>query len=192
VIVTHDDPGGNWAAFVEAHPGVIRLQETADYLLFLLPSTSSDKRPLDPVLPIRAATSNVAPLDLATITDGNPKTAWGTPMPQHGGEEIVLELESPAEISGVTLFTGPAVQNYPRELAISTSVDGQEWHEVWAGGTAGAALDGVLKDPRTVPIRILFASARARFVRLRQLRPHPTNGWTLADISLHGRTSPTP
>ena len=192
VIVTHDDPGGNWAMFVEQHVGAVRLEQTPDYTLYLLPASPADDRPLDSALPIRSATSNVPGFDLKVVTDGNVKTTWGTPMAQRGDEEIVLELDDVRVVSGLSLSTGPAVQNFPRALTVSTSLDGRDWHDVWTGGTAGAVLGGVLKDPRTVESRIRFAATSARFVRLRELRAHHECPWTIAELTVNGSASPKP
>jgi hypothetical protein len=187
VFVTRDDPGGNWIAFVEQHAGAVHVEHSPAYDLFLLPAaTPRNDPPLAAALTIRRATSNVPRFDVKTVTDHDVKTAWSTPGPQRGDEEIVFELERISLVSGISLATGPAVQNYPRAIGISTSLDGRDWHELWSGGMAGAALDAVLKNPAVVESHVRLTPTAARFVRLRELRPHHENPWTLAELTIHG------
>ncbi len=120
------------------------------------------------------------------MTDGDRETVWATPKPQRGGEEVVIELEAVRSVSGVSLSTGPPLEGYPRALAVATSIDGQQWEDVWTGGTAGPALEGVLRDPRSAEIRIGFPARSARFVRLRQLGAHPDFGWFIAELKAYG------
>jgi hypothetical protein len=57
---------------------------------------------------------------------------------------------------------------------------------VWTGGMAGAAVEGVLRDPRTAESRIEFPARPARFIRLRQLGAHPDFGWFIAELKVYG------
>lgn len=185
VIAREDDPTGAWATFVERHEGTERLEQTRSHTFYLLPASRSDALALDGLLTIRRGTSNAAQFDLKAVTDDNFKTAWGTPTPQHGGEEVVLEFDDVRNVSGLSLSTGSASKGYPRWLTVATSVDGETWEDVWGGGVAGAALEGALKDPRTMPSRITFPAKPGRFVRLRQLRAS-YDGWVIAELAIYG------
>lgn len=195
IIAKEDDPGGGLAAFVGHHANAVRLEETAVRSLYLLPRTSIPGGPGDSInddraaarsLPIRDATFNLGAFDVKTVTDGNPETFWATQKPQRGGEEVVIELEAVATVSGVSLSTGPPLEGYPRSLAVETSVEGQQWEEAWTGGMAGPAVEGVLRDPRTAESRIGFPARPARFIRLRQLGAHPDYGWFIAEVKVYG------
>jgi hypothetical protein len=201
MVAREDDPGGGLAAFVARHAGAVRLEETAGRTLYLLPRTllrtvpggpgtnANSDRPLDQSLPIRGATFNLGAFDFTAVTDGNPETVWATPKPQRGGEEVVVDLEGVRSVSGVSLSTGRPLEGYPRSLAVAASIDGQSWEEVWAGGMAGAAVEGVLRDPRTVESRIEFPARPARFIRLRQLGAQPDFGWFIAELKVYGSLS---
>ena len=192
MIASADDPGGGLAAFVARHAGAVRLEATAGRTLYLLPQTFvpgdtvNADRALDRSLAIRDVTFNLGAFDLKAVTDGNPETVWATPKPQRGGEEVVIELDAVPSVSGVSLSTGPPLEGYPRSLEVATSIDGQSWNEVWTGGMAGPAVEGVLRDPRTVESRIAFPARPARFIRLRQLGAHRDYGWFIAELKVYG------
>ena len=204
MIAREDDPGGGLAAFVARHAGAVRLEEAGGRTLYLLPrisfsggagglagagDTVTAERALGTSLPIRNVAFNLGAFDVKAVTDDNPATVWATPKPQRGGEEVVIELEAVRSVSGVSLSTGPALEGYPRSLAVTTSIDGQNWSEAWNGGTAGLAVEGVLRDPRTAESWIALAARPARFVRLRQLGAHPDYGWFIAELKVYGSLS---
>jgi hypothetical protein len=170
----------------------VRLEGPATHAIYLLSPPGPSERvgsvapAFDRSLPIRDATFNLGAFDLKAVTDGDPDTVWATPKPQRGDEEIVMELEASGSVSGVSLSTGPPLEGYPRSLAVATSIDGQNWDEVWTGGMAGAAVEGVLRDPRTAESRIGFPPRPARFIRLRQLGAHPDYGWFIAELKVYG------
>ena len=189
VIVARDaDPGGGLSAFAGSHPGAVRLEDTGSHALFLLPGTSgvSLAGASDPSVPIRTATFNLGAFDLEAVTDGDSETVWATPRPQHGGEEIVVELDDVFSVSGVSLGTGPPLEGYPRRLAISTSIDGASWQDAWTGAMGGPTMEAVLANPETTEHRIGFPARRARFLRLRQLGAHPDLGWFIAELKAYG------
>jgi len=190
IIARSDDPGGGLAAFVEHHAGAERLDGTATHTMYLLPRSRPGKEVEGP-LAIRSAlfrtgnSGNSGPFDLAAVTDGDPETAWVTPKPQRGGEEVVIELTATGSVSGVSLSTGPPLEGYPRSLAVATSIDGQNWEAAWSGGMAGPALEGILRDPRNVESRVAFGPRTARFMRLRQLGAHPDYPWVIAELKVY-------
>ena len=131
VIAREDDPTRSLENFVGGHNGAVRLTSADTHSLYLLPAlqsaTSGATTPLafDHSLGISRATFNLGAFDLMAVTDGDRETVWATPQPQQGREEIVLELVEPT-VSGVSLSTGPALEGYPRWLAVDTSIDGQD------------------------------------------------------------------
>ena len=103
---------------------------------------------------------------------------------------IVLELDGVHSVSGLSLSTGPALDDFPRGLAVAASIDGITWQDVWTGGIAGPIVEGILNDPLAAEARIEFAAAPARFIRLRQLRPRPRRSWVIAEVKAYGAAGP--
>src|SRR5205085_1944562 len=147
-------------AFVESHATAKRLEDTGGRAFYVLPSAPIDGYAYHGALtslPIRSAAFNLGPFDVGVVTDGNPETVWATPKPQRGDEEIILELDGVHIVSGLSLATGSPMEGYPRELVVTTSVDGESWQASWSGGMAGAAVEGALRDPLMAEARIAFA-----------------------------------
>jgi hypothetical protein len=162
--------------------------------------TSSDGRPAmilaashaDPAvtgyaLPIRAVASGGRAIDHRPLTDGDRLSHWDSGSPQHGNETITIDLGSIRRVDGVTLAIGPYLGDFPRALAIETSEDVRSWPTRWSGRGAAPAIAGALRDPRTVPIALGFASVPARWIRLRQLSVDPMFHWSIAELIVWGR-----
>ena len=121
----------------------------------------------------------------ATSADGDTTTAWSTPEPQAGGEQLVVELDAMREVAAVRLGLGKFAIGYPRVLAVDPSTDGSAWTRAWHGDTAAATMQAALADPAAVPVAIGFPPAPTRFVRLTQegAAPHP---WAVAELAVLG------
>jgi hypothetical protein len=189
VLIAPEDDGA--LNFVGRHAGAVRLANTATHSVYLLPLVAADAGPSHAgsfarPLTIRTATFNLGGFDLSAVTDADGETVWATPKPQHGREEIVIELSEDDEVSGVSLSTGPPLEGYPRWLAVDTSVDGKVWEERWSGAMGGPTVEGILRDARAADSRIPLAPKPARYVRLRQLRAHPEIGWFIAELRVFG------
>ena len=79
---------------------------------------------------IKNATTNVTtdtPIRFAMDADGG--TRWTTPA-QQAGMHVVLELKEEMEISGVQLELKESPWDYPRNLQISVSMDGENWERL--------------------------------------------------------------
>ena len=141
-----------------------------------------------PPLPISGvAASNGA--EVGRAIDGALTTAWNTPGPQAGGEQVRVDLGEPRLISGVVLRIGRFVFAYPRRLRVEVSGDGATWIEVWRGEVATAALAAALAAPAAVPIRVAVPPVSARYLRITQegTSDHP---WAIAELAVLGPAAP--
>jgi hypothetical protein len=190
VIVRQDDPARTQEAFVAHHAGAIHLGLADGKAVYLLPSVPRPLAATDPALPVLALTSNMRGFDLAATGDGNLDTRWVSPKPQTGGEEIVVELREPSAVSGVSLSTGEAVDGYPLGMAVTTSLDGVSWGPAWEGDMGGGQVAAVLAAATAAENTVRFPPRPARFVKLRQLRAHPTIAWVIAEMKVRGTRLP--
>jgi len=138
-------------------------------------------------LSILAATADGTVVGQRPLVDGDPMSRWISGAPQHGTETLTIDLGSSRHVDGVTLSIGPYLGDFPRVLTIETSEDLRTWKLQWSGRGATKAVAGALRDPRTVPLTFGFASAAARWVRLRQLGTDPKFPWSIADLTVSGR-----
>ena len=175
------DPRRHWDAFVAAFPGARLIADDGSRAAYRIPAAQVDEpRPGTP-LPIRHAAANDGHVEDAV--DGRIETGWDN-GPQHPGQWMQLDLEAPREVAGVTLFLGNRPRDYPRRLAVDLSIDGITWSTVREGGASEESFYAAVRYPREAPVRFLFAPARARFVRLRQLATH-SNLWFIAEVQVH-------
>ncbi|HYN06493.1 MAG TPA: discoidin domain-containing protein [Vicinamibacterales bacterium] len=135
-------------------------------------------------LPIRTIEVNVNSAQIRGLTDGDLQTRWET-GPQTGKEELIMDLGEARPIAAVVLELGPFGSDFPRELQVDLSDDGQNWTGTWRGSGTGAAFVAAIRDPRRVPLIIALESRRARYIRLRQLAQEPTYYWSIAELSVH-------
>jgi len=115
--------------------------------------------------------------------DGDPGTRWVC-GPQRGSEWFVADLGAPVAGVGAVRYTmGESYRDFPRDLVIETSVDGEGWEPAWNGDVIAPTIEGSLLDPLMAPTTVRFAPRRARFVRLRQTGKDEVN-WALPELSV--------
>ena len=131
------------------------------------------------------------PPTIGLAVDGDLGTAWQTPAPQAGGEQVHLDLGEPRLVSGLELRLGKFTFAYPRRVLVELSGDGTTWREVWHGDAATAALEAALRTPAAVPVRFDFPPAPARYVRITQ-EGASTHPWAVAELAVLGATAADP
>ncbi len=164
-----DNPGGQFAVY--------RLTTTHA-------RTEGPRVTLGPILPIQSITVSVNPPGVPAMTDGKLDTRWET-GPQVGTEDVVIDLGSPQPIGAVVLALGPYGSDFPRDLQIELSDDGQNWSEAWRGAGTGPAFAAAIRDPKRVPIVLSLGNRRARYIHLSQHAKEPTYYWSIAELSVH-------
>jgi hypothetical protein len=144
--------------------------------------------PRGPSLPISNVTASVG-AETGRAIDGALATAWQTPGPQAGGEQVRVDLGDLRRIAGVELQVGRFVFAYPRRLLVEVSADGTAWSEVWRGEVATAALAAARAAPAAVPILFAVPTVAARYLRLTQegASAHP---WAIAELAVLGPALP--
>jgi len=188
IIDEQRDAGGRLSAAIAGRAGVVPLGRQLAGQLFLVPARDPPA-PIAtaPRLAVRSASSNVAGSGSGAMIDGSLLSSWTTGAPQHGGEAVTIDLGGAHPVTGVILSLGQHVFDYPRALAIDTSVDGAEWTTAWSGRTASRVFAAAERSPREVPVSFPLADSTARFLRLRQLGTDPVYNWTIAELAVIGR-----
>ncbi len=128
------------------------------------------------------AEPNPVGFDAAYAVDRQPRTRWSTARDMRGGEQFVIELGRPREVSEIWLDTGGGQQaeDWPRGLCISASDDGRSWRSVarFAAGDVDACRVGTM-----VRLRLPHPH-RAKFWKLTQLGSAEGVWWSIAEIYL--------
>lgn len=190
VVDSDQDRDGRWRAYVGGHPQAeVVHQETAYTVYRLRRGPRTGPPPLlsgDPLV-LSAVRANVGQDLVQHMTDGDLISRWHTGAPQAPGAELLLDLGAERQVEGLEMLLGGYVADFPRELVIELSADGQAWTIGWSGPTAFVAYLAGLDDPRRMPLRFAVGPARARYIRLRQNASHPVYYWTVAELRVLSR-----
>jgi hypothetical protein len=186
VIVDHRrDQGGNVESFVARHPGARPLSRDGWARVYLIPEAARPKPlPEGPEIPIRAVSANVG-VGAPNMIDRDPRSLWSTAAAQQGTERVLIDLGLAQRVSRLDMTLGH-VTDFPRELLIETSLDGEVWSEVSRSELAGRTLRACLDDPLRVVLPFDLGGRQARFIRLRQLGYDTSRAWSVSNLRVLG------
>lgn len=187
VVDPANDTDGTWSRFLSSSlppdavcagsdPPVYRLPPALDD-----PSASRERV----AIPIVAVTSNVSAEAVPRVVDGDLLTRWGS-GPRDDLAWLELDLGSVRAVESLVVAAGAFPGDFPEALAIDVSEAGQGWTEVWRGNLSALAFDGAIRAPQEVPMTIVFAEVRARFVRVRSAHAAPPYHWAAAEVRVLG------
>jgi hypothetical protein len=168
-------------------PGATLAGEEGTRVLYLASRTTPvPPPPPGSALPIVRIEASVNAADVENVRDRRLRTRWSTNAPQHGAEQLTVHLGARSRVTGVSLSSGPFMTDFPRELAIDTSLDGAAWTERWRGAISGLAVAAALAEPAAMPIRIGIEPHVATVIRLRQTGRDQTALWSIAELRVEG------
>jgi hypothetical protein len=191
VVVDHDRDGAmEWRRFIAAHPHVQMVYDDAQYTSYRIEGREPPL-PSGPVeeiwLPVQSFAAAANPSVTARLIDGDLDTRWDTGHPQRPGDSLTVDLGVPRDVHGAQLQIGNATGDFPRELRIDSSLDGQAWAEAWTGSAASVAILGAIRDPRAFPMRFSFEPRRARYLRFTQTGSDEIYYWSIAELRVAGK-----
>ena len=190
VVVDHaQDPQGEWRKFVSSHPQAERVYSDAAYSSYRIAQSPPRQAAAltSPALPTAAITATTHPELIAGMTDGNLITRWHAGRAQAPGDSFTVDLGAVRQVDGVELTIGGYAADYPRELRIETSEDGQVWSEAWRGPGGLAALSAAFEKPSVIPLVFPLEPRPARFLRLTELGREIVYYWSVAELRITGR-----
>lgn len=157
-----------------------------NWTMFLMPGRPTPPRPLGAPIGLAGVHASLKGGDVGRMLDGDVRTAWGTGLPQIGGEEVMLDLGSEHPIGAVVLDMGAFSFGHPRLLDVELSSDGRTWRRAWSGETSVLAVRGAIAQPERAPLTIgIDGGQTARYIRLRQNGNEPGIPWWIADVRVH-------
>ena len=119
-------------------------------------------------LPIASISAAANAALVGAMTDHDIITRWHAGREQRPGDSMTVDLGQPRTVHGAETLIAGYVADFPRQLSIETSLDGQVWSPAWSGGTAIMALSAALEDPLNVPLPFPFEPRSARYLRFTQ------------------------
>jgi hypothetical protein len=187
IVESAGDRDGSWNAYVQGHPRVRKTDSGPDWTGYEIATSGAVAPPevRGPAIRVAAIATTANAPHINAVLDGDLDTRWHS-QPQLGGETITVDLERPQRVNAVVLCLGAYAGQFPREIEIDASADGETWSPVYAGGTALATYDAALRSPREVPITLPVQRDGVRFLRLRQTGSEPRTGWTIVELRVIG------
>ena len=88
------------------------------------------------------------------------------------------------EVGSVVPALGEFYNDFPRRLAVETSLDGEAWQPAWEGSVRWETIEAALLDPVAMRVVVPFAPRPARYVRLRSLSQHDVWYWSIAELEI--------
>jgi hypothetical protein len=156
VVVSNTDSSSRWAAFMDAQNDATLLGIYGAGRLYKLPPAAFPAQ-----VTIGPAISGLR---------GEIKDGW-----------LTFDLATPHAVRALELRTGGQVALLNAILRVQTSPDGQTWTTAADEPPGGLALDGALREPLAVPVRILLPDPVARFVRVN------APGFSPVDVTIFGQ-----
>ncbi len=117
-----------------------------------------------------ASSANDAP---ANALDGNSGTRWSTGHGMANGDAFTVNFGAPQTFDQLALDAGPSTGDYPRNLAVYVSTDGQNW------GNPIAATAGTQQQTW-----VSFPTQTAQYVKVQQLGT-AGNWWSIAEFNAY-------
>jgi hypothetical protein len=193
VVVDHDlDDGGRWRHFVASYPEAERVHEddrSTTYRIQRGPHVGALPKIEGEMLPIAsiAAVANAALVN--AMTDHDLITRWHAGRAQRPGDRIIVDLGAMRQVGGAEMLIGGYVADFPRQLSIETSPDGETWLQAWSGGTGLMAFAAALEDPLNVTLPFGFEPRPARYVRFTQTGTEAIYYWSIAELRIRGQSA---
>jgi hypothetical protein len=181
---------GGLRQFVADHPQAELVYENDRYTAFRirrgehvssLPRVEGERLPIASI----AAEANAAMVE--RMIDGDLSSRWHAGREQRPGDSMTVDLGTVRDVNGVEMTIGTYVTDFPRLLAISTSVDGGQWSPAWDGRTGAVAFFAALEDPLNVTLPFVFERRQARYLRFVQNGSDPVYYWTVVELRVIGK-----
>ncbi len=120
--------------------------------------------------------------------DGDYRTRWTSDAPQAGHEWMELQFDKPTDVSHVRLWLRRADFNdYPRQLLIETTEDGNHWEELYQGRGFPRLLHSLIQRTNYGHLDVSLPPNRSQTLRLRQTRSDPVFYWSIHELHLWER-----
>lgn len=133
----------------------------------------------------RIASTSVScvPLNAPFLQDGDPATRWGC-GPQSPDQHVTVDLGRVVVVGEVVPALSEAWPEYPRQLIVETSRDGDAWEEAWNRGVLPEMFEALVSDPKLTRVVLAFPPREGRYVRLRLGAADEKSLWSIAELEV--------
>lgn len=180
------DSEGSWDAYLKGHPSVSHVCTMGRQTLYRMTKPTTVATPAGgTALAAALIQANVNPALTLLMVDGDLTTRWES-GPQEQGMRVDVDLGALRTVQGVDLWLGRFVEDFPVEMVIEGSEDGQSWRELWRGTSAGLAVVSLFDVRGGIPMRYRFEPTQARIIRMRLTKDDKIYFWSIAEMKIVG------
>jgi len=184
VVVDHAaDADGAMQKFVEAQPGVERVQSGPKWSSYRIPQNQAvPEVPDRQGTPVRIASLSTfpSPPHAERALDGKLDTRWSGGVQQQSAD-ATIDLGEITRVGQVVIDLGGFVTDFATKLRIEVSPDARSWEMAWTGSTALHAYYGAIRHPREVPLVFALNRDGVRYIRLTQVG-FGTHDWSIPEL----------
>lgn len=133
-----------------------------------------------------SATSNYNQMETKYAVDGDIETMWSSTHYQVPGMYVQLDLCKAYTVSKIELRTGANIYDYPREIEIEISQDGENWEKInaWKRASLFYWSGTYLLKNQEKSIVYSFKPVSTRHIRIILSKKHPIFNWSISSIAL--------
>jgi hypothetical protein len=113
------------------------------------------------------------PIHTRAAVDRNSSTRWTTQTVQQPGQFFQIDMLKSQRFNKIVLASGGSPYDFPRGYSVFVSSDGVKWGSPVASGAGNSATT-----------TISFATRDARYLRIEQTSSHPSNWWSIHELSV--------
>jgi hypothetical protein len=171
-------------ALVDKQPGVRTISQDGMAVHYVLPRRGAvgDGSTTGQRLAVQGLTSACNARGLRLATDGNEQTRWVC-GPENQPRTVLVDLGQPLTVGAVVNGVGAYNGDFPPELTVETSIDGNAWQPGWQGSLLAQTIRAGISSPRSLRIVVPFTPRPARYIRL----THPAAEdyyWSIAELEV--------
>lgn len=155
-----------------------------DYSFYFIDQQQSEPVVEPGRLPIRKVVEGSWAQHVPEVHDGRLDSVWESTTWQRGKESLTIELAQAGIVGAISIAQGRRLSEYPRELSVDCSRDGETWSHLWKGQTAGLLFVATVRDPQVNRFTIRFPQHYARYIRLEQVGAAGETYWSVAEIEV--------
>jgi hypothetical protein len=180
-VLVRSDSAGH-VAMVERQPGAEFVARNQWWRQYRLPRRVTAPEAIGARVPIASLDSGCGGDTARFAMDGDLATRWVCPpIPL---QELRIDLGQPVAVAAFIQRLGAFYWEQPRTMIIETSSDNQQWTVVKNGSVLEAAIDGGIREPRSMPLVVTFAPHVARYLKVRVENQIPNYHFTMAEAEV--------
>ena len=118
------------------------------------------------------------------MIDKNALSRWDTECAQTKDMYVVIDFQEKQTISQIVINQGKSFHDYPRNIELSTSMDGNIWQRIAINSPYPHYVEALKENHKNPEFIISFDPIETRFIKLEQKENDRTFYWSIHEITI--------